>query len=60
MKQFKTETQGYVYFIQVLNLRMYSADSERLTDWKVSEVGRQIYDPLKRLQNVHSHAACTL
>lgn len=60
MKQFKTETQDHVYFIQVLNLRMYSADSERLTDWKVSEVGRQIYDPPKRLRNVHSHAACTL
>lgn len=38
---------------------MYSAESEALTEWKVSEVDKRVYDPAKRLWNVHSHAAYT-
>lgn len=38
---------------------MYSAESEALTEWKVSEVDKQVYDPPKRLWNIHSHAAYT-
>lgn len=38
---------------------MYSAESEALTEWKVSEVDKRVYDPPERLWNVHSHAAYT-
>lgn len=48
-----------VFFIQGLDLCMYSAESEALTEWKVSEVDKRVYDPPKRLWNVHSHAAYT-